>query len=357
MPRRPQPWRRGGSGGPWYAQVKGKQIFLAGPDATKTEAHAVLDGLRTETARQPPGRPRGLTFHECINLFLAYVEGAVGRKEKKPLTLEGYRRFLLPAIDSFGKHPVAALKPLHVSLWLDAPREKPWNTTTRNNAITAVKAALNWAKREGHIPENPVKDMAKPKARVTEGDMTEATALRLIAAAHDRPFRDFMEVMFATGARPSEVMAVEKRHVDFAAGLIVMDGKTTGRTGQDRFIVVGAARGILDRLARLHPDGPLLRNARGTPWTRHTIAHRFGRLRKRLGMGKEATAKGFRHGFATDGLVKGVSSAAMAELLGHKSTKMLDKHYSKVRKRLEHLKGEAGKVRPEPKGSSGDAEP
>jgi integrase len=83
-------------------------------------------------------------------------------------------------------------------------------------------------------------------------------------------------------------------------------------------------------LAELHPTGPLLRNRSGNPWTRHTLAHRFARLRRQLGLGKEATAKAFRHGFGTDGLEKGIPIATMAELMGHRSTKMLERHYSKL---------------------------
>jgi len=282
-----------------------------------------------------------LTFRDVVNLFLVATESAVERGEKKPLTLEGYRRFLRPGALSFGWHPVAALKPHHVSEWLDAPRDKPWNSTTRNNAITAVKACLNWGRREGLIPENPLRDMAKPAARVTEEDMTPVIAAKILDAARDQPFRDFITVAFGTGARPSELMRLEACHLDVGAGVATMKGKT-GR----RVIHIGSVADLLAKLAGDRPSGPLLLNSKGTPWTRHTLAHRFERIRKNLGLGKEATAKGFRHGFATDGLEGGIPIATMAELMGHTSTKMIDRHYSKLRQRTEHLRDAAAKVRP-----------
>ena len=279
-------------------------------------------------------------MRDVVNLFLAATDSTVERGEKKPLTAEGYRRFLLPGAVSFGRHPVAALKPHHVSEWLDSPRDKPWNSTTRNNAITAVKACLNWARREGLIPENPLRDMAKPAARVTEEDMTPAIAAKILDAT-EGAFRDFVTVAFATGARPSELMRLEACQLDVVAGVASMDGKT-GR----RVIQIGGVADLLARLATDHPSGPILLNSAGTPWTRHTLAHRFERIRKTLGLGKEATAKGFRHGFATDGLEGGIPIATMAELMGHTSTKMIERHYSKPRQRTEHLRDAAAKVRP-----------
>jgi integrase len=330
------------------------KVWLAPGDASKAQAYRELHRLLADARAESRPRPGGLTFREAVNRFLAATEAAVGRGEKKPVTVEGYRRFLLPAASDFGQHPVASLKPMHVTAWLDAPRETPWNSTTRNNAITAVKACLNWARREGLIPENPLRDMAKPPARVAEDDLTPAKAAKILDAAGDRAFREFVTVAFATGARPSELMRLEARHVDFATGVAVMEGKTTGRTRRPRVIHVGAVAELLAELARERPTGPLLLNAAGTPWTRHTLAHRFGRLRNRLGLGREATAKGFRHGFATDGLEGGVPLATMAELMGHTSTAMLERHYSKLGKRAEHLREAAAKVRP---GQAGPSHP
>jgi integrase len=346
VPRQPQPWRRKDvEGNPWYARIKGQKVWLAPGTAPKTDAYKALREALSEADKAQPRRG-GLKFRDVVNLFLAATDSAVNRGEKKPLTAESYHRFLLPAASAFGQHPVAALKPHHVSSWLDAPRDKPWNSTTRNNAITAVKACLNWSRREGHILENPLRDMAKPPALVFDVDMTPAIAAEILDAARDPAFRDYVTVAHATGARPDELIRLEARHLDFRSGVATMEGKTTGRTGRPRVIHIGAVAGLLVKLAKDRPVGPILLNSKGSPWTRNSLALRFGRLRKRLGLGKETTAKAFRHGFVTDGLEAGVPLATVAELVGHKGTKMVERHYSKLRKRAEHLRDAAAKVRP-----------
>jgi integrase len=69
-------------------------------------------------------------------------------------------------------------------------------------------------------------------------------------------------------------------------------------------------------------------------------------MRGRLKMGREATAKSFRHGFITDALEAGVPIATVAELAGHRGTKMIERTYSKLRERKGHLRDAARKVRP-----------
>jgi len=44
-------------------------------------------------------------------------------------------------------------------------------------------------------------------------------------------------------------------------------------------------------------------------------------------------AYSFRHTFTTDGLSTGVSGAVMAEILGHRDTAMIDRHYGHLDQR------------------------
>jgi integrase len=160
-------------------------------------------------------------------------------------------------------------------------------------------------------------------------------------------FQDFLAVLNETGMRPSEAMALEGRMIDWDRSLVVMESKTTRRTGRKREIqLTGRAMEILRRAAALNPEGPVLRNARGRPWTRHATACRFARLREKLGMGGEATSEALRHAWITDGLEAGVPIATVSALAGHVDTTMVSRVYSKLHDRQEHLKEALAKVRP-----------
>jgi len=97
------------------------------------------------------------------------------------------------------------------------------------------------------------------------------------------------------------------------------------------------------RLMVTHPSGPLFRDRRGEPWNRNSIRCRFRRVRRHLGLGGDVVAYLYRHAVCTDLLESGVGLAQTAELLGHKGTEMVMRHYNKLKKRRQHLRDELAK--------------
>jgi integrase len=334
MGRTAKPWYRKGAKA-WYVELDGRQIPLArgAKDATKAEARREFHRLM---ASRKEAVAVGPTLGALADLFADYLV-----RETAPLTVEWYKRHLGSFVRHVGKHfPAADVRPLHVTAWLEPTTLGP---TTRHGAMAAVRRLFRWGKRQGHLAADPMTDLEKPTPKPRETDLTAEQAQAIRAAYRsDDPFVAFMDVLHETGMRPSEAMGLEASEIDF-------DGREIRRQGKGRARVIrltDAALELLRRLAAQHPEGPVLRNSRGTPWTRNSTACRFARLRARIGVGREATAESFRHSFVTDGLERGVSVSAMAELVGHKSTKMIDKHYSKLRERTSHLHEAVAKVRP-----------
>ena len=88
------------------------------------------------------------------------------------------------------------------------------------------------------------------------------------------------------------------------------------------------ARAILTRLMEARPEGVLLLNVRGTPWTKDAINCAFTRLSKKLG--KKYHLGVLRKGFATEALKNGLDTVTVAHLLGHTDTSMISRVYAKV---------------------------
>lgn len=347
MARTPRPWYRAGRG--WYVELDGKQELLArgARDATRKEALAVfhrLLGARAEGVRKAAA---GLVVGEVCQLLIYHA-----RENLAPLTAEFYRRHLGSFSGFCGGKTVAAVAPRDVAAWLDTHPD--WGPTTRAGAVTAVKRAFRWAARQGHIDRDPLEATEKPRPRRRELILNreQADAIRTAIAADD-PFGDLLDVLRETGCRPSEAEQIEARHLDPSGLRVVMASKTTAETGQMRVIHLNPrAAAILARWAAVRPQGPLLRSAdsrRGKtdrPWTRSIVKSRFARLRVKLKMGKEATAESYRHLFATDALERGIPIATVAELMGHQSTAMLSRYYSKLAQRHAHLREALHQVRP-----------
>jgi integrase len=332
MARLPRPWRRTDKGRAWYAQVDGRQVKLGGPELTKTDAQKALNKILADDRRMKAGAG-ALPVRDIANLFLTRC-----KRDLAPLTYSVYRFRLKTFVDAWGTMDAEAIRPHHVEEWLKA--RETWGPTMRHGAITAVKRVFNWAHKQGHLRDNALRDVEKPRPSRRERIMTPEQVEAVIAAyAPSNPFRLLLEALRLTGARPGELVKAEARHLDLAAGTLVLPGKTTRATGRLRTIYLpSGAVEILRDLAERNPDGALFRNRDGRPWTRDAIVCRFARLRKRLGMGPEATAYSLRHGFATGALERGVPIATVAELMGHASTAMISRHYSHLSERREHLR-------------------
>jgi site-specific recombinase XerD len=91
-------------------------------------------------------------------------------------------------------------------------------------------------------------------------------------------------------------------------------------------------------LIRLHPDGgPLFRNDNGRPWNRSSVRCRLRRIKEKVRI-PELCAYLWRHSFVTEALERGVSIAAVAELVGHTSTATISRYYSHLDQKAEHLR-------------------
>jgi integrase len=340
----------------WTVEIDGRRHILAkGPQAqTRTEAMRVFHALMAERDRAasttPRAPPPALTVGGLCDHYLEWIAHT-----RRPLTLEWYQRHLSGFAAHVGVDTAAGIiRPRHVTGWLQA---HGWSPSTECGAITAVKAAWSWGRKQGYLDDDPLKVMDRPPIATRDEILSEEQFEATLAATKDREFRDFLTVMHETGMRPSEAMALEARHIDFEARAAVLDSKTTSTTGRKRVVYLSdRALDLFRELAGRWPEGPILRNTRGRPWTRFATKCRFWRLRNKLGFGHELTAESLRHGYLTDALEQGTPIATVAELAGHKGTQMIERRYSKLYQRRGHLRDAARSIRPGPDGAS-DPEP
>jgi integrase len=172
-----------------------------------------------------------------------------------------------------------------------------------------------------------------------------------LAAAHARlaelrraegiwePFAVLLRLLEHTGARPGEIYNASAAVWDGTLGAFVYkandepekaDGFThkTARKGKDRVIFVSdpELREIIEFLCRKHPEGPILRNVFGEPWTDHSVHWRLKEMKRQFGLRPEVTPYSYRHTSITNMLVAGQPPALVAEVHGT-SVQMLQRHY------------------------------
>jgi integrase len=280
--------------------------------------------LRGEPAPLPE-----LTLAEFVPIYLERHAAGV-----RPRTIEALRWRLGVAMKAFGIVPLHELERMsgEVASWRATLPER-----SRFAITAALRQALGAAVSWGYISQNPAKQAGRnPQPSPRPVRPFTVAELDAIAAELSLRYRPLPVFAAATGLRPEEWQALERRDLDRHERLLnvrrtVSGGEVVelGKTARSRRQVPLSRRAVdaLDALpARLDtphlftaPSGGLLNldNFRRREWAPAIQAS---------GTRKPARIYDLRSTFASDALAAGVSIHALARIMGT-SVRMIETHY------------------------------
>ncbi len=201
--------------------------------------------------------------------------------------------------------------------------------------LSAVRSFYRYLVKEGLAPSNPARAVASPRQpkRLPEVLPEEETAALVQAPTDDgSPLhlrdRAFMELLYASGLRVSELTGLDVSGVDLAQGLV----RVLGKRRKERVVPVGrpaleAIARYLDRARPLLASRPQARTAgdalflnfRGGRLTGRSVARLIDGWVKQVGLPRHVHPHVLRHCFATHLLSNGADLRGIQELLGHAS--------------------------------------
>ncbi|WP_298713272.1 tyrosine recombinase XerC [uncultured Micrococcus sp.] len=290
------------------------------------------------SAAVPAPSPRDAAWLE------AYAEHLTHERNRSPRTVSAYRADLRhlaahvgPGQDVFAEVDVEDLRG-----WLAAMAHAGLARTTLARRVAAVRTFMAWLRREGLRHDDPALRLRSPRpdsslphvlqdlqtrrlldwaearvAEAEEGDDAVARAVALRDAA-------VLELLYATGARVAEVVALDRNDVDLERRVATL----TGKGDRQRTVPFGgpAARAVhlwssAGRPALLTGEsGPaLFLGARGGRLGVRQVRAVVDRGLEALG---DTAARGphtLRHTAATHLLDGGADLRTVQELLGHSS--------------------------------------
>lgn len=247
-----------------------------------------------------------------------------------PHTLDAYggdvRRFVAHMILEGGA-PDRFDRPAYLRL-LTALREEGLSARSTARHVSSVRSFFRWMVREGVLDASPLADVRAPKTgRPLPKYMTHSEVSALLdAPVTDTPegLRDraMLALMYASGLRASEVVALRMENVDAAAGFL----RVMGKGSRER--VVPVARKALADLAdymtlgrpAFHPKGAtnaLFLSRRGKAITRQTLWNRLKYWSLIAGIRQNISPHTLRHSFAGHLLAGGADLRAVQSMLGH----------------------------------------
>jgi integrase/recombinase XerD len=262
-----------------------------------------------------------------LDEYLGSLEAERGASRN---TLAAYRR----DVDHFARflsgrdRSITAATADDVVGWVEQLRRNGFRPSSIARRLSALRGFYRHLVREGIIGAEPTEHVDLPRARrpLPRTLSPEATAALVEAPDVRRPAgmrdRAMLELLYATGMRASECLALRVEDVNLTAGYAVCTGK--GR--KQRIVPVGAEalawirtylRDVRPALTRRRDSGRLFVSGRGQGLSRQSLWTIVRRAALAAGVRRRVSPHVLRHSFATHLLEGGADLRAVQVMLGH----------------------------------------
>lgn len=283
-----------------------------------------------------------LTYVDAFIEYLDYEKGlSLNSREAYRRDLSKLQTFLLA---SGRKVDSVELSKQDIMAFLTWQLDNGAAHSTIARSLSSVKGFLKFLMIEGYISSNPALDLENPRIKrhlprvltVDEVDrLMEAPQASLPRGLRDRAM---LELMYGTGIRVSEMLALEVSDINLTAGFL----RCLGKGRKERIVPVnGSALRWVDHylthgrslLIKKPLQRTLFVNARGNAMTRQGFFKILSTYTQKAKLDKDITPHTLRHSFATHLLENGADLRSVQEMLGHAdiSTTQIYTHLTRSR--------------------------
>ena len=263
-----------------------------------------------------------------IDIYLTYLRDV---KRMSPNTVESYARDLAALAAFADEHGLAvdALSRRDLEAFVRSLMSRGLSPRSVARAVACVRGYFRFSALERKLDQSPAADLRAPRAWPALPKFLDLEEVDRLLVQPDvstpRGLRDkaLLEVLYASGMRVSELVAIKPGDLNLDEGYLTCVGKGD----KERIVPVGHA--ATDCLRRYMRDGrAALLHKRTSPWV--FVNARDGGPLSRVGFWKVLKAYGvkagisreisphvLRHSFATHLLERGADLRAIQLMLGH----------------------------------------
>ncbi|ACM21113.1 integrase/recombinase XerD [Geotalea daltonii FRC-32] len=287
-------------------------------------------------------------MNEYLDLFLNYLQVEKGLTKN---TLEAYSRDLSVYLDFLagqGRLDLDHITAMDVIEHLAGLKERGLSPRSRARALSAVKMFHRFLMVENHCPNNPAVIIEAPRSLNRLPDVLSGREVELLLdsarSADLNDVRDLamLEVLYATGLRVSELVALKLRDVNLDAGYLL----TMGKGEKERLVPLGETARLATaeylRSARVKADRKgdceiLFISRLGDGMTRQAFWNIIKKRAAAAGIRKSISPHSLRHSFATHLLENGADLRSVQIMLGHADLSSTQIYTHVTRERLKQL--------------------
>lgn len=303
-----------------------------------------------------------MNYDQAVENFLEYMEIEQNRSGK---TIANYRHYLTRLSDYAGDIKIKDIDDELIRKWrlwlnrLGTNNSDELSKTTQNYHLIALRSFLKFCTKRGltSLPADKIELARTKRPQVTFLTPEELERLASqpdmngLVGARDRAI---IELLFSSGLRVSELVALDRDHINLKRREFMVRGK--GQKDRPIFISKGSAEWIEKYLSmRQDNSQPLFIRYSGSKkadnsgnyqrLTARSIQRMIARYAKLAGITKHVSPHTLRHSFATDLLMNGADLRSVQAMLGHSNiattqiyTHVTDPHLKKVHEQFHRSK-------------------
>jgi integrase/recombinase XerC len=285
---------------------------------------------------------------DAIRRFLLHI---AEDRDQSVHTVRSYRADLadlagfLAAGQDGGDLPAPAdVDPAAIRAWVADMHGRSLSAATIGRHLSAVRSLFDWLGRNEEVRANPASEVPNPKKPDRLPDRLDVDDVAAIVEAPDAGSpvglrdRALLELLYASGLRVAELVALDLDDVAFADRTV----RVMGKGKKERIVPFGARAGDALRkyLAAIAPvrgksgEGALYLNLRGGRLTDRSVRRVLDQAVVRAALVRGVHPHVLRHSFATHLLEAGMDLRAIQELLGHERLSTTQRY---TRLALDHI--------------------
>jgi integrase/recombinase XerC len=249
--------------------------------------------------------------------------------------LESFVSFLCNDYFTLGRDQLDLRRVDHLTIraYLAHLARKKLSRSSTARHLSALRTFFKYLMREGVIPANPARSVATPKREKHLPAVMQPPEVALLLEQPDLQdplgIRDraFLELMYASGLRISELVGIDVDDLELRARLV----KVHGKGSKERIVPFGSkAEEALRKWLEIRRSDPeeqaVFVNYRGARITTRSVRRLFDGYVRKAALRVGISPHTMRHSFATHLLTAGADLRGIQELLGHSSLSTTQKY-------------------------------
>lgn len=266
-------------------------------------------------------------MNDYLDLFLAYLSVEKGLTKN---TLEAYSRDIsawLDFLEEKGCGKLEQIRPTDVANFIAGLKAGGLAPRSRARALSALRMFHRFLVIENYAEVNPTAVIESPRVPGKLPSVLSIAAVdALLAAPVGRSLTDIrdramLQLLYATGLRVSELVALQRTDINLQAGYLL----TSGKGEKERLIPVGeAAKSAIAEYLLALGDNPALSGEKflfltrlGGSMSRQAFWNMIKKRALQAGIMQSISPHTLRHSFATHLLENGADLRSVQMMLGH----------------------------------------